>query len=201
MELFKLFGSIFVDTDAAEKSMQKLEETAGKIGKGIVEVGGKVSDAGGKLTKTVTAGVSALGIASVKSATTFEDALAKVSTIADESEMSMAEMEQAILGLSNQTGVSAAAIAEDVYNAISAGQKTGDAVNFVSNSTKLARAGFAETGQSLDILTTILNAYGMEASDVTRVSDVLIQTQNLGKTTVADLASSKIGRASCRERV
>lgn len=190
MELFKLFGSIFIDTDAAEKSMQKVEDAAEKLGSKLQKYGDGISDLGGKLTKTVTAGVTALGTASVMSASSFEDAMAKVSTIADESEMSMDDMRAAILGLSDQTGISAVAIAEDVYNAISAGQKTADAVNFVSNSTKLARAGFAETGQSLDVLTTIMNAYGMEAEDVTRVSDVLIQTQNLGKTTVADLSSS-----------
>lgn len=190
MELFKLFGSIFIDTDAAEKSMQKVEQAAEKLGSKLEKYGKGISDMGGKLTKTVTAGVTALGTASVVSASSFEDAMAKVSTIADESEMSMDDMRAAILGLSDQTGISAVAIAEDVYNAISAGQKTADAVNFVSNSTKLARAGFAETSQSLDVLTTIMNAYGMEAEDVTRVSDVLIQTQNLGKTTVADLSSS-----------
>ena len=39
MELFKLFGSIFIDTDAAEKSMQKVEQAAEdfmtKFGSGI----------------------------------------------------------------------------------------------------------------------------------------------------------------------
>lgn len=183
MEIFKLFGSIFINTDAAEKSMKS-------VGKTMEEIGGKVSKFGSRLTKTVTAGITGLGTAAIVSASGFEDAMAKVSTIADESEMSMSDMEKAILDLSNQTGISATAIAEDVYNAISAGQKTADAVDFVSSSTKLAKAGFAETGQSLDVLTTIMNAYGMEAEDVTRVSDVLIQTQNLGKTTVADLSST-----------
>lgn len=70
------------------------------------------------------------------------------------------------------------------------GQKTGDAVNFVANSTKLAKAGFAEAGQSLDLLTTIMNAYGLEAKDVTKVSDILINTQNLGKVTVGELSQS-----------
>lgn len=63
-------------------------------------------------------------------------------------------------------------------------------MNFVSNSTKLARAGFADAGSALDVLTTIMNAYELEASEVGRVSDVLIQTQNLGKTTVGELSSS-----------
>ncbi len=51
--------------------------------------------------------------------------------------------------------------------------------NFVSNSTKLARAGFADAGIALDVLTAIMNAYGLEASEVNRASDVLIQIQNL----------------------
>ena len=42
----------------------------------------------------------------------------------------------------------------------------------------------------MDVLTTILNAYGLEATEVTNVSDMLIQTQNLGKTTVAELSSA-----------
>ncbi|MCX4310927.1 MAG: phage tail tape measure protein, partial [Desulfovibrio sp.] len=72
---------------------------------------------------------------------------------------------------------------------MSAGQKTGDAVNFVSYSTKLAKAGFAETSQTLDVLTTILNAYGMSADKVGTVSDMLIQIQNKGKVSVGELSS------------
>ena len=67
-------------------------------------------------------------------------------------------------------------------------------VNFVANSTKLAKAGFAESSQSLDILTTIMNSYGLEAEKVGEVSDILIQIQNKGKTTVADL-SANMGKA------
>ena len=40
-----------------------------------------------------------------------------------------------------------------VLYAISAGQDTADAVDFVRQSTKLATAGFAESGDTLDILT------------------------------------------------
>ncbi len=138
----------------------------------------------------VTAAITAAGGASAKMAMDFEDAMAKVNTIADTTEVPLSELEKAIIGLSNQTGISSAEIANNVYDAISSGQKTGDAVNFVSNSTKLARAGFAEAGNALDVLTTIMNAYGLEASEVTRVSDVLIKTQDLGKTTVGELSSS-----------
>lgn len=165
---------------------ESIEEYTEKVQK----AGEKVKDAGSGMTKKVTAPTLAAGAASAKMAMDFEDSMAKVSTIADATEVPMDEMQKAILDLSNQTGISSEEIAQNVYDSISAGQKTGDAVNFVSNSTKLAKAGFADAGAALDVLTTIMNAYGLKASEVTNVSDMLIQTQNLGKTTVADLASS-----------
>ena len=165
---------------------ESIEEYTEKVQK----AGEKVKDAGSGMTKKVTASILAAGAASAKMAMDFEDSMAKVSTIADATEVPMDEMQKAILDLSNQTGISSEEIAQNVYDSISAGQKTGDAVNFVSNSTKLAKAGFADAGAALDVLTTIMNAYGLKASEVTNVSDMLIQTQNLGKTTVADLASS-----------
>lgn len=179
-----------------ENQLKSLEKEAAKSNASINSFGEKMKDAGGKLVaagKTImplSAAVAGIGTAAAVSAVSFEDAMAKVSTIAETTEIPLDELRSQILSLSSQTGISANEIADNVYNAISAGQKTGDAVNFVTNSTKLAKAGFADAGAALDVLTTILNAYGMEASEVTNVSDMLIQTQNLGKTTVAELSSS-----------
>lgn len=181
---------------STENQLKSLEKEAAKSNAAINSFGEKMKETGGKLTAAgkavmpVSAAVAGIGTAAVVSAVNFEDAMAKVSTIADTTEIPLDELRSQILSLSSQTGISANEIADNVYNAISAGQKTGDAVNFVTNSTKLAKAGFADAGAALDVLTTILNAYGMEASEVTDVSDMLIQTQNLGKTTVAELSSS-----------
>ena len=41
-----------------------------------------------------------------------------------------------------------------------------------------------------DILTTVLNAFKIEAKDVDKVSDVLFTTVRLGKTTLSELSSS-----------
>lgn len=136
-----------------------------------------------------TAAAAAIYAGPVQAAQKYETALAKVNTIADTTQVPLEKISQEVMALSNKTGVAANALAEDVYNAISAGQETGDAVNFVSTSTKLAKAGFAETSQTLDVLTTILNAYGKSADEVGHVSDVLIQIQNKGKTSVGELSS------------
>lgn len=171
--------------DFGTAAAQAIKEAGAKI----EEYGGKVEGVGKKLMP-VSGVAAAAGTALTKMAWDFEDGMAKVSTIADTTEVPISDLEKQIKQLSDSTGVEAGEIAENVYNAISAGQKTGDAVNFVSKATDLARAGFAETGDALDVLSTIMNAYGLEASEVDKVSNDLIMTQNLGKTTVAELSSS-----------
>lgn len=187
---------------ATEQRLKQLQEQAAEsnvilqqisaVGGKFQEVGGAIEGVGKKLLPA-TAAIAGVGTASVAAAMDFEDAIAKLSTIADTSEetgVPLKQLEDQIISLSNQTGISASEIANNVYDAISAGQKTGDAVNFVSNATALAKAGFTDSAAALDILTTIMNAYGLEADEVSKVSDVLINTQNLGKTTVDQLASS-----------
>ena len=179
-----------------ERLQNQLIEFGGAAGQIMQQAGEKVSQFGskvegvGKKIMPISAATAAAGAATVKMAWDFEDSMAKVSTIADTTEVPLEQLQAAILELSDESGIAAGEIAENVYNAISAGQKTGDAVNFVRYATDLARAGFAESGDALDLLTTIMNAYKMEAGEVVNVSDTLIATQNLGKTTVAELSSS-----------
>lgn len=184
------------DLKSYTTQLEKLNDVSGKVaskindaGESVKKIGGKVSDAG-KALAPLSGAFAGAGIASSKMSMDFEEAIAKVSTIADETEVPISELEKGIKNLSNQTGISATEIADNVYDAISAGQKTGDALAFVEKSTKLAKAGFADAGNALDVLTTIMNAYGLEAGEVGKVSDMLIQTQNAGKTTVGELAST-----------
>lgn len=173
-----------------ESRWTQLGTNLSNVGSKMQTVGKKMQDIGSNLTTKVTAPILAVGTAAAKMSMDFGDSIAKVSTIADTSEVSIGDLRKGILKLSDDTGIASSEIADNVYDAISAGQKTGDAVNFVSNSTKLAKAGFAEAGQSLDLLTTIMNSYGLKANEVNNVSDILIQTQNKGKVTVAELSSS-----------
>lgn len=171
------------------KAVKQATPNFDRVAETFDNIGEKTQNLGNKLS-VVSSAVVATGTVATKQAMSFEDAMAKVSTIADDTEVPIGDLQNAILELSNKTGIAATDIADNVYNAISAGQKTGDAVNFVSNATKLAKAGFTDSAAATDILTTALNAYGLEADKVTNISDLLINTQNLGKTTVNELASA-----------
>lgn len=170
--------------------IKKVGDNIQAAGDKIQEVGDKVSGIGGKMSATITAPIVASGTLSVKEATNYGSSLAKLSTIADTSKVSVDDLDKSIQDLSSQTGMSAADIAEASYQAISAGQSTEDAVEFVEQANILARAGFTDMTTATDTLTTALNAYGLSASDVSKISDKLIVTQNLGKTSVDELGNS-----------
>lgn len=179
--LQKSYEKLKTSQEALQAINNKQQEIKASIASTKTQLAGTIG--------TITAVAAAVYAGPVKSAQDYEAAMAKVGTIADTQAVPLEKMSGQIMTLSNQTGIAATAIADDVYNAISAGQSTADAVNFVANSTKLAKAGFAESSQTLDVLTTILNAYGKSADEVGAVSDMLIQIQNKGKVTVAELSS------------
>ena len=120
----------------------------------------------------------------------FQYSIAKVQSIAQVSESDLSLMSDGIRDVATSMGFSASEIAEATYQAISASVDASEAVDFVANASKLARAGFTDVTTSVDILTTALNAYGKEANTTEHIMDALVNTQNLGKTTVAELAQN-----------
>lgn len=175
---------------AAGAHIKEVGNNISELGEKVTGVGDKVSALGGKMTATITMPVVAGGTAAVKEATDYSSALAKLSTIADTTQTPIDDLDSSIMALSDSTGMGAAEIAEASYQAISAGQSTKDAVGFVEQANVLARAGFTSMTTATDTLTSVLNAYGLSADQVSSVSDKLIITQNLGKTSVDELGAS-----------
>lgn len=170
-----------------------LAETLG----GEAAAAGKSSGAslGASLVSSLKGFLAAAGIgAMLKSAftggTEFETAIAKVGTIADTAKVPLDELKRQISDVSGTMGIEGANLAEATYQAISASVATEDAVAFAAKASKLAAAGFTSESSAVDILTTALNAYGLGADEAGHVSDVLLTTQNLGKTSVDELSSS-----------
>ncbi len=126
-------------------------------------------------------------IACTDAAAQFESALAKVSTLAGDA---TGQIREDLLALSSDTGQSVTALSDSLYQALSAGVDAENAVSFTGEATKLAVGGFTSASTAVDVLTTILNAYGLSMEETEAISSKLITTQNLGKTTVDELASS-----------
>lgn len=187
----------------ASAYVQIIPSADGISGKLAEVMGGEAASAGkisgkslgsalvGNLTKVVaTAGIGKMLQSAFTGGTAFESAMAKVGTIADTAKVPLESLSSQVLQVSGDMHIGANEIAEAAYQAISAGQDTGNAVAFAGQASMLATAGFTSSASAVDILTTALNAYGKGADEAGHVSDVLLTTQNLGKTSVDELAGS-----------
>lgn len=158
--------------------------------KSLTSTGNAISSVGSTLTKSVTLPLAGAGLACTKMAMDFDVNFAKVSTLLDRGTVDYSQYKQAILDNSSKMGVAVGEYLEAVYQSLSASVDQGHAIEFTSNAVKLAKSGFTDTASAVDILTTCINAYSLKADDATNISDKLILTQNLGKTTVNELAST-----------
>lgn len=187
----------------ASAYVQIIPSADGISGKLAEVMGGEAASAGkisgkslgsalvGSLTKVVAAaGIGKMLQSAFTGGTAFESAMAKVGTIADTAKVPLESLSSQVLQVSGDMHIGANEIAEAAYQAISAGQDTRNAVAFAGQASMLATAGFTSTTSAVDILTTALNAYGKGADEAGHVSDVLLTTQNLGKTSVDELAGS-----------
>lgn len=187
----------------ASAYVQIIPSADGISGKLAEVMGGEAASAGkisgkslgsalvGSLTKVVAAaGIGKMLGSAFTGGTALESAMAKVGTIADTAKVPLESLSSQVLQVSGDMHIGANKIAEAAYQAISAGQDTGNAVAFAGQASMLAKAGFTSSASAVDILTTALNAYGKGADEAGHVSDVLLTTQNLGKTSVDELAGS-----------
>lgn len=127
-----------------------------------------------------------------KSLVEVEKAVAEVSTLIDDKAgPSMQELRGAVEELSLQFGTSAQSQAKAYYQAISAGAEAGsESVRLLEVAGRAAVGGVTTTTEALDLLTTTINAFGLEMSDADRLSDEFFTAVKLGKTTMGELSAS-----------
>lgn len=249
MDLFKLVGTIAIDTANAEKSLndvhkqvadtekavsegcdkvkqssEKAGNSATKAGKTAEEAGKKAKKAGedagkggqeseksgnkwdefgkkiekagdavgkvGKKFAPLSAAAAGTLTAVTKGASDFQNGMAKMSTLFDTSQVSVQKLSKEFLNLSNETGKSAVELTEAGYQALSASVPVEKLGSFIRTSANMAKVGFTDTATSVDLLSTAVNAYGLEADQADNIANKLVNTQNLGKTSVNELASS-----------
>ena len=189
MELFKIFGTLAL-LGVGDVNRQ-LDDVTGK-GKNSESI---LTQAFHKVGRAVASAFTAekiiqFGKDVVETAGRSQASFAKVTTLLDTSKINVDKYYQSVKKGANESGISIADFSEALYQSLSASVDAGDAVNFTTKAVKLAKAGFTDASTAVDVMTTAINAYGLSAKDADHISDDLITTQNLGKTTVDQLAQS-----------
>jgi len=146
----------------------------------------------GTVTKVGVIAGASIAALSVKLAGDFSKSLAEVSTLMDNtSEKSIKKMSKELRHLSQTSGLALSSLSKAKYDIVSAGfSGAASSAKVLAASSQLAVGGVTSAASAADLLTTALNAYGMDANQVNDISDTLFTTVRLGKTTMDELAGS-----------
>ena len=144
----------------------------------------------------IAAAFSAKALSGLASqANEFSAAMAEVNTLLS-GNSEMPRLTQEAKNLAAQFGGSPTQQAQAFYQAISAGAGNAEqATALLTAANKLAIGGVTNVTTAVDGLTSITNAYGIETSEASRVSDALFVAMRAGKTTVGELSGS-IGKVA-----
>ena len=150
--------------------------------------------------KTISSGAEKLsltlgvaGIAATKLALDFDKGITKAATIIDTNVLPISKMRKEVLRLSDDTGVSATEIAAGLYEVGSASIAASKSIDYLTIATNTARVGYADTGETVRFLSSLMTAYGDSVGSVQEMSSKLLMTQDLAKTDVGQLSAS-LGR-------
>ncbi len=152
------------------------------------------------VTKITTSAMAGLGIAmgvqglvrimkaATQAAAEFEDQIGRINTLLPQSSALSGQLAEATTKFSTKYGLAIADVTDATFDAVSAGIKHADVLEFVNVASMHAVGGHNSLKDSVGGLTTVLNAYNLEVSEAERVADAFFVTNKIGLTTIGDLS-------------
>ena len=185
-----------VDTENELKRLETEAKNAnselakiGEAGQVLQNAGDKISGAGEKLLP-VTAGVTALGTAAVKTASDFDSAMSKVAAVSGATGDDLQALRDKAREMGSKTKFSASEAAEAMNYMAMAGWKTNDMLSGIDGIMNLAAASGEDLATTSDIVTDALTAFGLTAQDSGHFADVLAAASSNANTNVSMLGES-----------
>ena len=120
----------------------------------------------------------------------YDKNMREVLTISAAVQADFDEYKQKVIDMTTEIPVAATESAKALYQIVSAGHDGADGMKILETSAKAALGGVTDTATAADAITTILNAYKLNASEAEKISDQLFTTVRLGKTTFGELGQS-----------
>ena len=162
--------------DIILKAQDQTKSAFGSLDKNIKGIE-SVSRGAGKALKKMglaTAGLATgMGVALSKYAS-FEKRMHNIGTLLNGNTKHMKELEEGILSLSLVTPVSADELGAGAYDIVSASVKgVSNQLHVLKESAKLSEAGLGTLEESADLLTSAINAFGIDAEDANDVANIL----------------------------
>jgi TP901 family phage tail tape measure protein len=173
--------------DALEKALRGASTKLEGFSKQAIKTGKTLSVA-------ITAPLTAAAGFSVKAFADIDKGLREVNSLFGETgeaaEKNFGELKNLAGEVSREIGILQSDVVPGLYNAISAGVPKDNALDFIKTAGKAAIAGVTDLNTSVDGLTTVINAFGKDFSEVGEVADSIFAAIQGGKTTFEELSKS-----------
>ena len=180
-----------VETEQNLRSLQDQAATTNATLAKIDEAGEKLQNIGssvenvGKKFLPVTAAVTGLGTAAVKTAADFDSEMSKVSAISGATGDDFDQLRAKAREMGAKTKFSASEAASAMEYMAMAGWKTGDMLNGIEGIMNLAAASGEDLATTSDIVTDALTAFGLSAADSGHFADILAAASSNANTNVS----------------
>lgn len=120
----------------------------------------------------------------------FQQSMKEVATLSSGIKGSLTDYMNQVMEITRIIPVEANEAAKALYQIVSAGHDGANGMKVLEASAKAAIGGVTDTATAADAITTVLNAYKLDASKAQEVSDQLFTTVRLGKTDFGQLGKS-----------
>ena len=164
------------EVGSGSAKLAEISETSGKIGESLTSAGEKMLP--------VTAAVTGLGTAAVKTAADFDSSMSNVAAISGSSAEDMDKLRERAREMGAQTKFSAKEAGDAMGYMAMAGWDAQQMYDGLPGIMNLAAASGEDLATTSDIVTDALTAFGMEAEDSSHFADVLAQASSSANTNV-----------------
>lgn len=175
---------------ATNAKLKEQEDVLKKTAKSLKDTGDKMKSIGKDMSMKVTAPIVGLGAASVKVGAEFEKSMSKVQALSGATADDMQRLEEQARELGKTTVFSASQAAEAQAFLAMAGYDVNQILASMPGLLDLAAAGQMDLGNSADITTNIMSAFGLEAEKTTHTADVLAKASANANTDVSQLGEA-----------
>jgi TP901 family phage tail tape measure protein len=192
--MFGLFFKSGIDK-GFEKDLELMNKKLNKFDKNVQTKGMQINKTFQNIGGTISGMISVLAIGAagkeiVSFSNDLDTALTEVATISTEVTENTEQYKDALLALSTEGSQSAIELTNAYYDIVSAGQDGAAGLELLTAAQTASVAGFVDVGIAADGLTTVINAWGKDASEATNISDIFFKTVEKGKTTFPELGSN-----------
>lgn len=155
----------------------------------LQSAGQKMSNVGKSLTARVTLPILGLGVAALNSAADFEQSMNILQQVSGATATEVEALSDAALQLGADSVFSAGEVAKAQLELAKAGMTVNQVMDATAGVVSLAAAADVSLANAASITANALNAFGLEASEAGRVSDLLAAAANASSADITDLAA------------